>query len=103
MNERIRELAEQNGMWDPQGYPSPEAGEKFWNNVVIFEKQNLELFAEAIIRECAGIALHEDHDPSECILTHFGLGMNHSRGTEAWKDVPNATDWLDDLRGGKEK
>ncbi len=30
-------------------------------------------FAEVIIRECAEIALREDHEPSECILKHFGL------------------------------
>lgn len=23
------------------------------------------------------------------------------RGTAAWSDVPNATDWVEDLRGGK--
>jgi hypothetical protein len=65
MNERIRLLAEQNGMWGPQGYPSPEAGEKFWNNVVIFEKQNLELFAQAIIRECVQTLL--DNTPEQFI------------------------------------
>ena len=30
-------------------------------------------FAEALIRECAAIALREDHEPSECILSHFGV------------------------------
>jgi hypothetical protein len=30
-------------------------------------------FAEVIIRECAEIALRENHDPYECILKHFGL------------------------------
>ena len=32
-----------------------------------------ERFVEAIIRECANIALCEDHDPSDCILKHFGV------------------------------
>lgn len=32
-----------------------------------------EKFAELIVRECAAIALREDHEPSECILTHFGV------------------------------
>jgi hypothetical protein len=32
-----------------------------------------ERFVEAIIRECANIALREDHDPYECILKHFGI------------------------------
>jgi hypothetical protein len=31
------------------------------------------VLAELIIRECADIALREDHDPSDCILSHFGL------------------------------
>ena len=30
-------------------------------------------FAESIVRECADIALREDHDPYECILKHFGV------------------------------
>lgn len=30
-------------------------------------------FAELIVRECADIALREDHDPSDCILRHFGV------------------------------
>lgn len=30
-------------------------------------------FAEAIVKECANIALREDHDPYECILKHFGV------------------------------
>jgi hypothetical protein len=33
----------------------------------------LEKFAELIIKECADIALREDHDPYECILKHFGV------------------------------
>ena len=32
-----------------------------------------ERFVEAIIRECANIALREDHDPSDCILKYFGV------------------------------
>jgi hypothetical protein len=30
-------------------------------------------FAELIVRECATIALREEHDPYECILSHFGV------------------------------
>jgi hypothetical protein len=33
----------------------------------------LEKFAKLIVRECADVALREDHEPSECILTHFGV------------------------------
>lgn len=32
-----------------------------------------EQFAELIIRECANVALRENHDPYECILKHFGI------------------------------
>jgi hypothetical protein len=32
-----------------------------------------EKFAELIVRECAAVALREDHEPSECILRHFGV------------------------------
>ncbi len=62
MNERIRELAIKAGLlvetsdgWD------------------ICIDDNLEDFAELIIKECAKIALREDHDPYECILKHFGV------------------------------
>ena len=30
-------------------------------------------FAELIVKECAEIALREEHDPYECILKHFGV------------------------------
>ena len=33
----------------------------------------LEQFAEKLVRECADIALQENHDPYECILRHYGL------------------------------
>ena len=32
-----------------------------------------EKFAELIVRECADIAMREDHDPAECIKQHFGV------------------------------
>ena len=34
---------------------------------------DLEDFAISLIKECADIALREDHDPYECILKHFGV------------------------------
>jgi len=76
MKDWIRGVGEVNGMWDPQGYPSPEAGEEFWNNVVIFKKNDLEAFAEAIVYKCALVAMREDHEPHECILNHFGIDKN---------------------------
>ena len=58
MNERIRLLAKQAG--------------------IIGQSENsisppLEKFAELIVRECADIALREEHDPYECIKKHFGV------------------------------
>ena len=38
-----------------------------------FTQEGIDMFAELIVRECAGIALREDHDPSDCILKHFGV------------------------------
>ena len=66
MNERIMELAEQ-----------AESSRLEYNSATMmteriqeFDKQK---FAELIIRECANIAMREDHDPYECILKHFGI------------------------------
>jgi hypothetical protein len=55
MNQRIQELAEQ------AGYD--------------MDMQQHQKFAELIVRECANIALREDHDPYECILAHFGIKL----------------------------
>ena len=66
MNELIKEFAEQAGAvrnvlkmgrWDG----------------VLFTEYELEMFAELIVKECAEIALREDHDPYECIKRHFGV------------------------------
>lgn len=56
MNPRIKELAEQ--------AETKEIGYYFFDR---------EKFAELIIKDCANIALREDHDPSDCILNHFGV------------------------------
>lgn len=64
MNERIRELGRQVGFYmaptHPGGFPNED--------LLVIEK-----FAELIILECANIARREDHDPYECILSHFGV------------------------------
>jgi len=52
MNERIKELAERANAWFPLGYPSGEGGDEEWQNLVIFQKEDLEKFAELIVREC---------------------------------------------------
>ena len=58
MNERIRQLAE-------QAYEYSDIS----NSGELFEEK----FAELIVKECAEIALREDHDPYECIKRHFGV------------------------------
>jgi hypothetical protein len=58
MNERIRQLAE-------QAYEYSDTS----NSGELFEEK----FAELIVKECAEIALREDHDPYECIKRHFGV------------------------------
>ena len=59
MNERIIEMAIEAG-FNPVNCTG--------SNVPLFEK-----FAELIVKECASIALREEHDPYECILKHFGV------------------------------
>jgi hypothetical protein len=61
MNERIRELAEQ------AGYLPDMFGIGHW------DMPECKKFAELIVKECAEIALREDHDPYECIKRHFGV------------------------------
>jgi hypothetical protein len=63
MNERIRLLAKEAGIVIPKD--SEYNGHIYRNSI--------EKFAELIVRECANIALREDHDPYECILAHFGV------------------------------
>ena len=60
MNQRITELMLEAGKTIP--------GDKH------IDADFCEKFAELIVRECANIALREDHDPYECILKHFGVG-----------------------------
>ncbi len=36
-------------------------------------RKDLYDFALLIVKECAEVALKEDHDPSDCILKHFGV------------------------------
>ena len=65
MNERIRQLVTE-AFFD-------EATDVSAYKMYHFGEAKMQKFAELIVRECAAIALREDHDPSECILKHFGL------------------------------
>ena len=60
MNNRLKRLAERS-FWDKQAQQDME------------DFIDLEKFAELIIRECAEIAMREEHDPAECIKRHFGV------------------------------
>ena len=84
MNEKIKELAKQANAWYPNGYPSAEGGDDAWKNLVIFEKEDLEKFAELIVRECADITDGDITDGDACctntaariarqIKKHFGV------------------------------
>ena len=66
MNLRIKELVEQ------IVGPSRLFGGEF----ALMGDSQVEKFALLIIRDCATIALREDHDPYECILKHFGVNGN---------------------------
>ena len=71
MNELIEKLSKEANAWYPMGYPSGEGGDAAWQNLVIFEREDLEKFAELIVRECAEICLEaNDH---KNILQHFGV------------------------------
>ena len=67
MNERILNLAEQAGIavWGDAVY--------MYNPKDTLDSAVLEKFAKLIVRECAEIALREEHDPYECIKKHFGV------------------------------
>jgi hypothetical protein len=68
MNEQIKLLAEQAGI----GYYNLSTGNgDNWR--LGGTPEELKKFAELIIKECANVALREDHDPHECILSHFGV------------------------------
>lgn len=72
MNERIQELAQQANL-----RPALLLNHYDTINALTYSEQEvleqIEKLAELIIRECAHIALHEDHDPYSCILKHFGV------------------------------
>lgn len=68
MSPKIRELAEQATELCQTEFESEGLRQRRLYNEIFLPK-----FAELIVRECAAIALREDHEPSECILRHFGV------------------------------
>ena len=67
MNPRIKELVEQI-VGSTIGTPKLHNGD-----FALLGNNQIEKFAKLIITECATIALREEHDPYECILSHFGV------------------------------
>jgi hypothetical protein len=63
MNERIRQLAEQAGLITPQD------DRENWHEYI----NDVEKFAELIVRECAEIADKGWADPGHQIKQHFGV------------------------------
>ena len=65
MTDRIKELS---------GKALDMAASYTWTTLDYGQIQELlACHGELIIRECADVALRENHDPYECILRHFGL------------------------------
>jgi hypothetical protein len=68
MNEQIKELALQAGIRFPNNLVEGVNGPG-----IVTEKDKLAKFAGLIVKECADIAMREDHDPADCIKKHFGV------------------------------
>jgi len=64
MNERIKELAEQ------VGFEFNSLGGTYTSGTLV---DNLDKFAELIVRECIDKAFHNGHPDLEFLLKHFGV------------------------------
>ena len=65
MTDRIKELS---------GKALDMAASYTWTTLDYGQIQELlACHGELIVRECADVALRENHDPYECILKHFGI------------------------------
>jgi hypothetical protein len=69
MNDRIRELAEQAGLLYPQFGPGVDTRHHRK------KRENIEKFAELIVRECADFLRDtlDDHFSAEQLEEHFGV------------------------------
>jgi len=63
MNERIKELA-------LQALKHPDNDN---DGLTVFDNDELEKFAELIVRECIDTAFHRGHPDLEFLLKHFGI------------------------------
>jgi len=62
-------------------YQSGLTAQGCWDELDDYAKDAIMKFGELTILKCADIALREDHDPSDCILGHFGM----TRAGNEWK------------------
>lgn len=65
MNENLRRLRKE-ATYQVSGHGA-------FGEVERYQELDVSAFAHLIIKECAEIALREEHDPSDCILKHFGV------------------------------
>jgi hypothetical protein len=88
MNERIIKHGLDSGMLNYVDHETP----RHYFLSAHADEECLEKFAELIVRECANVALREDHEPDECILHHFGLNRQKQKDApvieEAEKQKP---------------
>ena len=69
MNERIKQLALQAANEIADLFTPGFFDDRMVNDVAEINKK----FAESLVKECANIALREEHDPYECIKKYFGV------------------------------
>lgn len=73
MNERIKNLSKKAWLLAHEANDQAEEDEGEELTEAEFGNVFQQKFAELIVRECADIALREEHDPYECIKKHFGV------------------------------
>ncbi len=59
MDEQIEKLALAVKAWFPDGAISAEGDDEWWQNLVVFEKAQLEKFVELIARDCEKVLREE--------------------------------------------
>ena len=76
ISKEFNELAEKAGVWWPQGCPSAEGGNEAWMNTALFEKDELQAFAESIVSECIKQLWTEECNTSDLALEEFNRKAN---------------------------
>lgn len=76
INKQFDQLAQGVNVWYPNGYPSAEGGDAEWLNYAIFEKQDLQKFAESIVTECIQQLWSEECNVSDLAFEEFTRKAN---------------------------